>query len=86
MRAKASIRAAILKLGLLKEEQLLTLEAELLSISFLDLDKYLFINEAIVKTVETVGTVPLLPVDRRGSERGRYKVFYFLNIWYVIRV
>ncbi len=48
---KCSLREAILKLNLLREEVVLALEADILGISYLDLDKYLMINDKIIKMV-----------------------------------
>jgi type IV pilus assembly protein PilB len=63
------LRTAVLNMQLLREEQLLSLEADILGVSFLDLDKYLFINDNIVKMVpESVArTYHVMPVFKIGK-------------------
>ena len=69
LKTKCSVRQAVLKLGFLTEQDVLTVEADILSVSFLDLDKYLFINEAIVKMVpESVARAHhVMPVFKIGK-------------------
>ena len=69
LKTKCSVRKAVLKLGFLSEQDVLTVEADILGVSFLDLDKYLFINEAIVKMVpESVARAHhVMPVFKIGK-------------------
>ena len=68
LKHKSSLRDALLKLGFLREEEVLSVEAEILKISFLDLDKYLFINEKIIQIVpEAVARAHhIIPVFKIG--------------------
>lgn len=68
-RHRTSVREAVLKLGYLREEEVLAVEADILNISFLDLDKYLFINEKIIKTMpEAVARAHhVIPVFKIGK-------------------
>ncbi len=67
-RHKCSMREAILQLTLLREEVILGLEADILGISYLDLDKYLMINDRVIKMVpETVARAHhIIPVFKIG--------------------
>ena len=69
LKHKTSVREAVLKLGYLREEEVLGVEADILTISFLDLDKYLFINEKIIKMVpEAVARANhVIPVFKIGK-------------------
>jgi type IV pilus assembly protein PilB len=63
------LRSAVLNLQLLREDQLLSLEADILGVSFLDLDKYLFINDNIVKMVpeHVARSYHVMPVFKIGK-------------------
>ena len=69
LKRKSSIREAVLKLGFLPEEDMLNVEADILGVSFLDLDKYLFINEKIIQMVpEAVARAHhIIPVFKIGK-------------------
>ena len=66
---KSSVRETVLKLGFLREEEVLGVEADILNVSFLDLDKYLFINEKIIQMVpEAVARAcHVIPVFKIGK-------------------
>ena len=50
-KAKLSFKDMLLRANLLGDEKVLTVEADVLGLSFLDLDKYLMINEKVIQTV-----------------------------------
>lgn len=66
---KISFKEALLRTGLIREEQVLNVEADLLGISFLDLDKYLMINEKVIERLpETVARAhQVIPVFKIGK-------------------
>ncbi len=68
-KSKAPFKEALLKSASLTEEQILNVEADILGVSFLDLDKYLMINEKIIKMVpEAVArTHHVIPVFKIGK-------------------
>ncbi len=67
-RHKSSLRESLLRLNLLREEVVLGIEADILGVSYLDLDKYLMINDKIIKMVpETVArSHHIIPVFKIG--------------------
>ena len=50
-KAKITFKEMLLRANLLGDEKVLNVEADVLGLSFLDLDKYLMINEKVIQTV-----------------------------------
>ncbi len=50
-KAKIPFKNMLLRANLISDEKVLTIEADVLGLSFLDLDKYLMINEKIIQSV-----------------------------------
>ncbi len=67
-KSKASFKDTLLKLSLLKEEDLLIAEADVLGLTYLNIDEYL-IDEAVIKMVpeKVARTHTVIPVFKVGS-------------------
>ncbi len=68
-KSKISFKDMLLRVNLMSDEKVLSAEADVLGVSFLDLDKYLMINEKVIKTVpENVArSHHIIPVFKIGK-------------------